>query len=201
MRLEILREQDRAELAFVEIPSFNEFQPQHLRQIPAAVDHTHGHLAVSEIRALRHISIRPADEVIRVGHVLHLRQRTQLFPQPVGLLPTVLAADIHNRQVILVVAARVLLHEPALPLYKQNEDEQRRRNHKLDAHEDTPQRLSGSRKSKITLEDHRWLARCGIDAWPDTGNETGGHGNRPDEQQQAPMLADREGLHQYAPGQ
>ena len=73
VHLEILREQDGAEFSFVEIPAFQQLQPQHLRQIPAAVNHTHRHLTISEIRPLRGISVRPADEVIRVGHVLHLR--------------------------------------------------------------------------------------------------------------------------------
>ena len=142
VRLEILREQNRAELAFIEIPSFEEFQPQHLRQIPAAVDHAHRHLAVTEIRTFRHISIRAADEIIRVGYVLHFRKRTQLFPQPVGLRAAVLAADIHYRQVILVVAAWILLHELALTLDEQHEDEQRRRNNELHAHQNGPEVLA-----------------------------------------------------------
>ena len=64
---------------------------------------------------------------------------------PVGLRSAVLAADIHHRQVILVVAARILLHELALPLDEQNEDEQRRGDHELDAHQNGPEVLSGGR--------------------------------------------------------
>ena len=127
----------------MEIPAFCHLQSKHLRKIPAAIQQTQRNISVSKITALGRIGIRPSYQLHRIGDVLHFWNLPELVSQPLGFITAIISADIQHCEIILVIAAGILLHELALPLDKQHEDEQRRGNHELEAHKETPQRLSG----------------------------------------------------------
>ncbi len=82
-RLQILSQQNRTVVTFVESAALHHFQSQNLRQVPTTIHLAKRYCPVSEIASFCGIGIRATDEFHRIRDIFYLRMLSQLFSQPI----------------------------------------------------------------------------------------------------------------------